>query len=109
MTTSTLPIRRCNAFDATGRRRCGTIGACTHVRTIDVDWTWMPLPLLGLIDSLIFAGDDGVTVLQDRWVCMMCRRRMKLPDHDVDFIADLVSITDHIVEPAAERGEFVLP
>lgn len=104
---ASLPTRRCNAFDETGRKRCNTIGACTHVRTITVDWVWCPLWLHGLAAPLFFAFDDGIHI-EDRWVCLTCRRRMKLPDHDVDFVNELYTIFDHI-DDHAERAPFALP
>jgi hypothetical protein len=106
----TLPTRRCTAFDATGTKRCGTIGHCTRVRTITVDWQWCPLWLHGLAGPLAFAVDDGVQVLHDRWVCLTCRTRMRLPDRDVDFTTGLTSVFDHIEDDdLAEQVAFALP
>lgn len=100
--------RKCTAFDETGRKRCGKRGWCTRVRTLSIQWDWLPLWCLGLAGVVFHHQPDGATVLHEHWVCTTCRQWMRLPDEDVDFIPGLVDINDRIVDDQP-RPEFTLP
>lgn len=103
----TLPRRRCSAFDATGEKRCNTIGPCTHVRQWKRrPWVDVSFGICGLVGTLPWTNTPP-ELQYERWVCPMCRKRMRLPDHDVDFEPGVVEISDHIVEP--EHTPFALP
>lgn len=94
---------RCTAHREHGRSKTkahGVTADCTRVRIYN---------------------EAGVLLIT-RWVCAACRRRMKLPDRDIDMQPGRVEVSDEIHDPdvdelleeaeaaaAADRQEFRLP
>lgn len=73
--TQRVRQRKCTSLlpKGDGRTKCGKPGQCTKVRKLDRDGN----------------------VQWSRYVCWSCRKRMRLPDRDVDFTAD-GSVFDHM-------------
>ncbi len=75
--------RRCTSRIAHGRSKTkahGVTGDCIRVRVYNE------------------AGE----LLRGHWVCAACRRRMRLPDHDVEFRPGTLEVSGVIVDPEGD-------
>lgn len=105
-----MKSRRCTAFLDNGTK-CGRRGDCTRVRQIShAPATVAPLHLLGLVQPFPWPVEQE-RVEWERWVCFSCRRRMRLPDEDVDFERGVTPISSHIdyTGTPLEKAPFSLP